>query len=67
MEKSSFGLVRQILTSPLFLAQPTDQQVTILNQIIATGEITQQELFELINEAREQEITYEQENKKTKE
>jgi len=64
MEKSSFGLVRQILTSPLFLAQPTDQQVTILNQIIATGEITQQELFELINEEREQ--TNQQENKKQK-
>jgi len=51
MENPAFNLVRQILRSPLFLAQSTLQQQVTLDEILKTGEITRQEVFTLINEA----------------
>jgi hypothetical protein len=50
MENPAFNLVRQILRSPLFLAQSTDQKQITLDEILKTGEITRQEVFTLINE-----------------
>lgn len=50
MENDAFKLVKQILKSSLFLTQTTDQQQATLDEIIATGEITKEEVFKLINE-----------------
>jgi alpha-tubulin suppressor-like RCC1 family protein len=50
MEKSTFNLVKQILRSPLFLAKTIQEQQAILDEILATGEITREELFKLITD-----------------
>jgi hypothetical protein len=50
MEKPATDLVRQILRSPLFLTKSTDEQQATLDQILATGEITREDLFNLIVE-----------------
>ena len=55
MEKPSFDLVRQILTSQRFRAQTTDQQQATLDEIVATGEITREEIFNLITEQAKKE------------
>jgi alpha-tubulin suppressor-like RCC1 family protein len=50
MENNNLGLVRRIIVSPLFLTQSTNQQQEILNKVLETGEITQQELVKVIRE-----------------
>jgi len=55
MEPPSFNLVRAILTSQTFRSQNVDQQQRTLDEIIATGEITGQDVFKLILEVQQQE------------
>jgi hypothetical protein len=50
MENPAFNLVRQILRSANFLALTIDQQQAILNNILTTGEISQQDLVRIIGE-----------------
>ena len=50
MEKRIYDMVKQILRSPIFRSQSLEEQTNTLDKIIATGEITQPELFFLINE-----------------
>jgi len=52
MEKPSFNLVRAILKTPYYQSQPKQIQQIILGQIVATGEITEDELNMLINEEK---------------
>jgi len=57
MEPQSFALVRTILKSPLFRSQNLQQQKQTLDQIIATGEISTENVFKLIMEVqREEEV-----------
>src|SRR5579885_675887 len=53
-KEQSFNLVRSILSSSIFHSQSLEQRTNILNQIVATGEITREELFNLINETLQQ-------------
>jgi len=50
MENPAFEFVREILRSPLFLQQSIDEQQAILDKILETGEITRQELFNVISQ-----------------
>jgi alpha-tubulin suppressor-like RCC1 family protein len=59
MENPAFTLVRQILTSPLFLTKTTLEQRAILEQVIETGEITREDVFYLINAVND-ELTLQQ-------
>jgi len=48
--EQAFNLVRQILRSSAFLAQSTDQQQQTLDQIIATGEISARDVYNLLQD-----------------
>jgi len=61
MENPAFTLVRQILTSPLFLTKTTLEQRAILEQVIKTGEITREDVFYLINAVND-ELTLQQQD-----
>jgi len=50
MENQNFELVRQILKSPIFLAQSLQEKQNTFDQIIATGEISEQDIFQIIQE-----------------
>src|SRR5579885_1247359 len=54
MQNQKFDLVRTILRSPLFHSQVQEEKLRTLNLILNTGEITQEELRFLINEALEE-------------
>jgi len=55
-KEQSFNFVRTILQSPIFHNQSLEQRVGTLDQILATGQITREELSRLINEAQQQTI-----------
>src|SRR5579885_1444774 len=52
--QEKLNLVRTILNSPIFHAQPLEQKQQTLNQIIATGEVTRNDVLQLIQETIEQ-------------
>lgn len=45
-----FNLVRKILRSPIFNSQSLEKQQVILDQIITTGEVSKQELLQIIQQ-----------------
>jgi hypothetical protein len=51
-EKPSFKLVRQIVRSEKFISMFSEQRKELLSKIVQTGEITQDEVNRLVNEAR---------------
>jgi hypothetical protein len=47
---AKLNLVRGILRSPLFQSKPLEEQQAILDQVTATGEVSRQDILELIQE-----------------
>jgi len=54
--ENKLNLVREILRSPLFQSKSLDEQQAVLDQIIATGEISRYEILELIQQEVQQPI-----------
>jgi hypothetical protein len=53
---AKLNLVKEILRSPLFQSKTLDEQQAVLDQIIATGEISRYEILELIQQEVQQPI-----------
>src|SRR5579885_926566 len=49
-KQSAIELVKSILRSPLFHSHPLEQKLQTINAIIATGEISQQDVYRLLQE-----------------
>jgi|SRR5579885_2322886 len=52
-KEDKLNLVRQILRSPIFHSRSLQEKQQILNQIIATGEVSQQDVLNLIQEEQQ--------------
>jgi hypothetical protein len=59
MEDSNdkLNLVREILRSAIFQSKTLDEQQIVLDQIIATGEVSRKDVFQLIKESMHQQPT----------
>jgi hypothetical protein len=50
MEQDKSGLLRQIITSPLFQSSNRQEQASMINQIIETGEVSKDDVMAIYND-----------------